>query len=94
VHFYELTTDGSDECCGRDGEVLLYQLVGIRSDTYIFILSNKNKISFMAIVEFLMLRIFSMINVAVTGTVSVAHKLGHSPRCSLRPSYDTERVAV
>jgi len=54
-----------------------------------FILRNKNTTSFVAIVEFLTLHIISMINMAVTGTVSVAHKLGHSLRCSLLPSYGT-----
>ena len=94
VHFYELTTDGSDEWCGRGGEVLLYQLVRIRRYTYVFLHRNKNKTSFMAIVEYLMPLIFSMINMAVTGTVSAAHKMGHSLVCSLRPSYGTKRVRV
>ena len=71
-----MTTDGSDECCGRGREVLRYQLVGIMSNTYIFILRKKNKTSFMVVFEFFMRHVFGMINTAITSTVSVAHKLG------------------
>jgi len=40
-------------------------------------LHNEKKTSFVAMVEFLMVHIFTVINVTVTGTVSVGQKLGH-----------------
>jgi hypothetical protein len=76
VHFFEVTTDGSDEYSRVEGRGQpVYQLVRIRSNTYIFIRRrDKNKLSFMTPFEFFMLHI-PMINTAVTSTLSVTLKL-------------------